>query len=117
MEHLLIQNAIKAKWVIGGFAAASLILSTNNLGYLKKHEVFGYDGNGGHMLKIITILTDEEMARLKYVRRVYWHWKGSRKYDAGRNMISDQELSDLGIKQEAEPYIEYSKRPPHDKYL
>ena len=36
------------------------------------------DGNGGKMLKIITELTDEEMARLKYVRRLYWHWKGSR---------------------------------------
>ena len=37
---------------------------------------FGYDGNGGKMLKIITDLSDEEMARLKYVRRLAWSWKG-----------------------------------------
>ncbi len=117
MEQLLYQNALKAKWVIGGFALGSLILTSNNMGYLLKHETFGFDGNGGKMLKIITVLTDEEMARLKYVRRVYWHWKGSRKYEAGRNMISDQELADKGIQYTPEPYIEYAKRPPHDKYL
>jgi hypothetical protein len=39
------------------------------------------------MLKIITNLTDEEMARLKYVRRLYWHWKGSRKVSDGRETI------------------------------
>ena len=75
------------------------------------------DGNGGKMLKIITDLTDEEMARLKYVRRLAWHWKGSRKEHDGRDTISDQELSDRGIAIEQEPYVEYIKRPPHDKYL
>ena len=80
-------------------------------------DVFGHDGNGGHMLKIITNLTDEEMSRLKFVRRLAWHWKGSRKGMAGLETISDQEMSDLGITQPAEPYIEYVKRPPHDKYL
>ena len=34
--------------------------------YLIYGEVFGRDGNGGHMLKIITNLTDEEIARLKF---------------------------------------------------
>jgi len=52
-------------------------------------EVFGADGNGGKMLKIITDLTDEEMARLKYVRRLAWHWKGSRMLHDGRDKISD----------------------------
>lgn len=69
------------------------------------------------MLKIITNLTDEEMARLKYVRRLYWHWKGSRQMKDGKETISNQELQDRGIAYKEEPYIEYVKRPPHDKYL
>ena len=86
---------------------------------LLEEEVFGQDGNGGTMVKIITDLTDEEMARLKYVRRLYWNWKGSRKMlqSGGRENISDQELLDRGIEVKPEPYIEYVKRPPHDKYL
>ena len=52
-------------------------------------NIYGMDGNGGKMLKIITDLTDEEMARLKYVRRLAWHWKGSRKEHDGRDTISD----------------------------
>ena len=80
-------------------------------------DVFGIDGNGGHMIKIITNLTDEEMARLKYVRRLYWHWQTPRKALDGKDNISDQELNDLGIAAEPKPYIEYVKRPPHDKYL
>ena len=47
-------------------------------------DVFGDDANGGRMLKIITDLSDEEMARLKHVRRLNWHWKGSRKMFDGR---------------------------------
>ena len=83
------------------------------------HETFGYDGNGGKMLRIITDLTDEEMARLKYVRRLYWHWNGSRRMSQSRGAetIQDQELSDRGIEWKQEPYVEYVKRPPHDKYL
>merc|ERR1712166_661380 len=69
------------------------------------------------MLKIVSNLTDEEMARLKYVRRLYWHWKGSRKMSDGRSMIQDQEMADRGITMPTEPYIEYAKRPPHDKYM
>ena len=52
-------------------------------------EVFGWDGNGGKMLKIVTDLTDEEMARMKYARRLAWHWKGSRQTQYGRESISD----------------------------
>ena len=69
------------------------------------------------MLKIITDLTDEEMARLKHARRMNWHWKGNRTLHYGKDKISDQELSDRGIQVEQEPYVEYIKRPPHDKYL
>lgn len=69
------------------------------------------------MIKILTNLTDEEMARLKYVRRLYWHWRGTRTAFNGKDTISQQEMSDRGIKQEQEPYVEYVKRPPHDKYL
>ena len=80
-------------------------------------EVFGIDGNGGKMLKIITNLTDEEVARLKFVRRMYWHWKGSRKMFHGQDTIQDAELQDRGIDWKQEAFIEYEKRPPHDKYL
>ena len=119
MERLIWKNAQSAKWVIGGFVFGSVAMQQvfykNHLLY---NDVFGVDGNGGSMIKIITDLTDEEMARLKYVRRLYWHWKGSRKMSDGvNNPISQQELSDRGIPYKEEPYIEYVKRPPHDKYL
>mmetsp|Transcript_32817 Transcript_32817/g.50116 ORF Transcript_32817/g.50116 Transcript_32817/m.50116 type:complete len:105 (-) Transcript_32817:43-357(-) len=81
------------------------------------NDVFGFDGNGGKMLKILTDLTDEEMARLKHARRLAWHWRGSRTMYQGEETISDQELSDRGIQLPQEPYAEYIKRPPHDKYL
>ena len=117
MEHLIWKNMQSAKWVIGGFAFASLFVQHLYTSQLIGNEVFGLDGNGGRMLKIITNLTDEEMARLKYVRRIYWHWKGSRRTFDGKNKIEPQELADRGIPYSEEPYIEYSKRPPHDKYL
>ena len=109
---------MQAKYIIGGVLGASLFLQKGIWQKDLIHEdVFGPDGNGGHMLKIITNLTDEEMARLKYVRRLYWHWRGSRRSLSGVDTITDQELSDLGIESPQEPYIEYVKRPPHDKYL
>lgn len=83
---------------------------------LLNEDVYGMDGNGGRMLKIITNLTDEEMARLKYVRRLMWHWRGSRQATYGKDNIEAGELADRGIKWE-EKYVEYVKRPPHDKYL
>ena len=117
VDKLLWRNMNNAKWVIGGFALAHTIFWFG-LTKPKIHaEVFGWDGNGGKMLKIVTDLTDEEMARLKYVRRLAWHWKGSRQTGYGRENITDQELSDRGIVLEQEPYVEYMKRPPHDKYL
>ena len=117
MEKMLWANAMKMKWVIGTGVGLSLFQQMLWNHQLRDVEVFGADGNGGEMLKIITDLTDEEMARLKYVRRLYWHWRGSRKAFDGRDQISDQELSDRGIKLDQEEYIEYVKRPPHDKYL
>jgi hypothetical protein len=89
MEHLIWKNALQAKWVIGGFIFASLYVQRTYTVQLLTNEVFGPDGNGGHMLKIVTNLTDEEMARLKYVRRIYWHWRGSRKTFDGKNQIQD----------------------------
>jgi hypothetical protein len=46
-----------------------------------------------------------------------WHWRGLRQFGQGRDTIKDQELLDRGIEVKPEPYIEYVKRPPHDKYL
>ena len=117
MDKLLLRNLNNAKWVIGGFIGAHAFYWFAFTKPRLTSEVFGWDGNGGKMLKIVTDLTDEEMARLKYVRRLAWHWKGSRQTGYGRENISDQELADRGIKMEQEPYVEYIKRPPHDKYL
>ena len=117
MDKLLWRNANHAKWLIAGFTGAQMFSWYAIYRPKLLNETFGYDGNGGKMLKIITDLTDEEMSRLKYVRRLAWHWKGSRQLNYGRETISDQELSDRGINNPQEPYIEYVKRPPHDKYL
>ena len=91
MERLLFRNAMQAKWVVGAFVGGSMLMQSIFRTQLVYHDVFGLDGNGGGMLKIITDLTDEEMARLKYVRRLYWHWNGSRKVSqgSGRESISD----------------------------
>ena len=118
MERILWQNAKNAKWLIASLAAGTLLLQYGvyRPGLLNM-EVFGLDGNGGKMLKIITNLTDEEIARLKFVRRMHWHWRGSHKMSYGRDEILTPELTDRGINWPQEPYIEYEKRPPHDKYL
>ena len=109
---------MKAKWIIGGFIGGSLFLQyTVYRPGLLHLEVFGIDGNGGRMLKILTDLTDEEIARLKFVRRMNWHWRGSRQLRDGKENISEQELADRGVEWKSEKYIEYQKRPPHDKYL
>ena len=106
------------KWVILGMVGGSVFYQKGwGTVDLLEYDVFGKDGSGGSMLKIITDLTDEEMARLKYVRRIYWHWRGSRKTHDGKETILPQELTDRGIEYKEEPYIEYVKRPPHDKYL
>lgn len=118
MERQLWNNIKSARWLIGGLTAGTLFLQYGvyRPGLLNL-EVFGLDGNGGKMLKIITNLTDEEIARLKFVRRMHWHWRGSRKLSHGRDEILTPELTDRGIQWNQEQYIEYEKRPPHDKYL
>ena len=79
MEKLLWKNIKQAKWIIGGFIGGSVFLQQGPWrSSLINDDVFGIDGNGGHMIKILTNLTDEEMARLKYVRRLNWHWRGTR---------------------------------------
>ena len=95
---LLWHNFKNAAWVIGGIASAHMLFQVMFIRPRIHAEVFGMDGNGGKMLKIITDLTDEEMSRLKHVRRLAWHWRGSRQNGYGRETISDQELSDRGIK-------------------
>jgi hypothetical protein len=93
VEKIMFNNAKNLKWLIGGFIGLSLYYQKIVFPQMVlKQEVFGYDGNGGKMLKIITNLTDEEMARLKFVRRMQWHWKGSRKLEHGQDTIQDQEL-------------------------
>ena len=112
------KSAKNAKWLLASMAAGTLFLQVGIYSPgLTNLEVFGLDGNGGKMLKIITNLTDEEIARLKFVRRMHWHWRGSRKMDHGKDVIQTQELTDRGIPWSQEAYIEYEKRPPHDKYL
>lgn len=119
MDLVIVQNAWKARWFIGGLYTSWWFYQKTVYSRQLRDEVWGLDGNGGHMLKIVSDLSDEEIARLKHVRRLVWHWRGSRKLFDDNNdaKISDQELSDRGIKWEQEPYIEYVKRPPHDKYL
>ena len=81
-------NAKQARYVLAGLLGGSLLIqyAVYRPGLLH-FEVFGPDGNGGRMLKIITNLTDEEIARLKFVRRLNWHWRGSRRHDYGRETI------------------------------
>ena len=86
---MVFHNAVNAKWVIGGFALLHVFWWNVMSGPRVMKEVFGHDGNGGKMLKIITDLTDEEMSRLKHIRRLAWHWKGSRQNSYGREQISD----------------------------
>ena len=84
MEKHLYTNAKNAKWVIAGILGSTLFMQYAIYRPALLHlEVFGLDGNGGKMLKIITNLTDEEIARLKFVRRMNWHWRGSRRFESG----------------------------------
>ena len=117
VEKLLFRNFTNAAWVIGSVIGAHCAYWHLCLKNRINADVFGLDGNGGKMLRIITDLTDEEMARLKHARRLMWHWRGSRKMFQGHDEISNQELADRGIQIPQEPYAEYLKRPPHDKYL
>ena len=90
MDRILMTNAMNARNILGVMILGSVCLQkTYFQNKLVRNDVFGADGNGGHMLKIITNLTDEEMSRLKYVRRLAWHWKGSRQALYGKETISE----------------------------
>ena len=66
MERHIWANAKQAKWIIGGMLGGSLFLQQGIWrSHLINNDVFGVDGNGGHMIKILTNLTDEEMASLR----------------------------------------------------
>ena len=94
-----------------GLATSGLVLTA------AMAAIGGYPYPRNEAYQLDRALTDEEMARLKFTRRMYWHWRGTRTGRDGKDGISDQELADHGIKTAQEPYIEYVKRPPHDKYL
>jgi len=68
MESVVVQNAWKARHFLGGFFITWWLYQRKIYGRSLRDEVWGVDGNGGHMLKIVTDLTDEEMARLKFVQ-------------------------------------------------
>jgi hypothetical protein len=71
------------------------------------------------MLRIWTLLTDQEITFLKSLRRQTWHsfQLEPDNNKSSQSTISDQELEFRGIKLPKEPYVEYNKRPPHDFYL
>ena len=70
------------------------------------------------MLKILTDLSDEEIAKLKFHRRLLWHKTIYYPYyNATNPEITDKELRERGIEPPQDDFIEYEKRPPHDKYL
>ena len=117
MSNILIENLKHSKNVIAFITVGSLFSTYIIKKHLVNNEVFGLDGNGGHMLKIVTDLTDEEIAKLKFTKRLHWHTPTMAQYADGKDLISDQEMSDRGIEIPQEKYIEYNKRPPHDKYL
>ena len=73
MEKIFLKNLYNGRWAFGSFFAFTLFCNYFNMKQLVTNDIFGYDGNGGDILKIITNLTDEEMARLKYARRTGWH--------------------------------------------
>ena len=118
MDRILLKNLYNGRYVVASFLGITLLTNWSNMHHLVQNDIFGYDGNGGDITKIITNLTDEEMARLKYARRTTWHFRGMRKGNQGNaEPILEQELADREIDWPKEPYIEYVKRPPHDKYL
>lgn len=87
---MLAKNIWNGRYVVASFLGVFSIFYYVNMDHMVRYDVFGYDGNGGDMLKILTVLSDEEMARLKYMRRTSWHWPGSRRSMQGNyNPIQD----------------------------
>ena len=118
MDKVLLHNIKNAKFVIGTMVIGSyLFQKCICMPHLKNYQNFGYDGNGGQVLKIVTNLTDDEISRLKTTRRMMWHLRLPRKFGYNKHLISDAELADRGIPIDKPAFIEYDKRPPHDMYL
>ena len=117
MNSIWVKNLVDGKYVIAAVVGATVFSTFLARRHVVHNEVFGRDGNGGHMLKIVTDLTDEEMAKLKFTKRLHWHLPTKTQFREGKDLISDQELSDRGIESPQEKYVEYNKRPPHDKFL
>ena len=89
VEQLIFRNMYNARFFLLGYGSFAVFYNYAFIRPRVMNEVFGWDGNGGKMLKIVTDLTDEEMARMKYARRLAWHWKGSRQMTYGVETISD----------------------------
>ena len=118
MNHPIIQRLILAKKELAIIFGGIALLNYSHQAYLQRY-FFGVDGNGGDMLKIHTYLTDQEMASLRFQKRVSWHGFKQRKdsFKAISTHINEEELQDLGVKFPEDRYVEYNKRPPHDFYL
>lgn len=119
MSKTMTENAYKARWHLLGIVSTIAGVSYYwNQVFLKRY-VFGLDGNGGDMLKIYTYMTDQEIAHLRFRKRVTWHSIKRQPDDYKSQMphVSDEELNDLGINTPKRKYVEYNKRPPHDFYL
>lgn len=119
MKHQIFKNmyASRKLMLVFGLALAYKI-QIYDQNHLKLH-VFGIDGNGGSILDIHTYLTDQEMASLRFQKRLSWHGFKQEKdsFKNVSNRINDEELKDLGIDFPQDRYVEYNKRPPHDFYL
>lgn len=117
LEKVLWYN-LQHGWKFWVGTTASFFLLTRGINASIKKDVYGLDGNGGNMIKIITNLDDTEIARLKAHRRMQWHRvQIHTEKTSMENNISDVELADRGIDVVKPQYVEYIKRPPHDKYL
>ena len=78
VDKLIMSSAMKGKFFFGSVIIGNTLYWQTVGKRSVYNDVYGLDGNGGKDLRIITDLSDEEIARLKHVRRLAWHWKGSR---------------------------------------
>ena len=115
-----IDNLYKSRKVLLASFGIIFVWAKYNNDVVLKRFIFGSDGNGGDMLKIHTYLTDQEIAHLRYQKRLSWHANKAPEKDqfkAIRTYIHDEELKDLGINFPEDKSVEYNKRPPHDFYI
>ena len=113
-----VENLKRSKKVVLPTLAITFLYAYFQSNVFLKKYIFGSDGNGGDMLKIYTHLTDQEIAHLRYQKRLSWH-SGSLQKDQFKTTLGgvpDEELKDLGINFPESKSVEYNKRPPHDYY-